>query len=106
MDEGFDVCGLFKTPEEAEIEDIVIFVLVTKIDGPGEFVGQAGPCGVDENGLVRVGAFIIDVEDLDEIVEQGYGEITVVHQVGHIFGFGLFVFSNLIMPHSLLELTF
>jgi hypothetical protein len=71
------------------IDDLVIFVNLTEIDGPGGILGQAGPCYFHEVGLLpAIGQMTFDVADLDAMAQSGVLTAVVTHEMGHVLGFG------------------
>ena len=72
------------------VDDVLIWVEVKTIDGPGGVLGQAGPCAI-RNGspaLPVLGAMQFDVADLSN--EEAIGRLgdVVLHEMGHVLGFG------------------
>ena len=71
------------------VDDMIIDVTVTPIDGVGGVLGQAGPCsiaGVD--GLPRFGVMKFDSADVENLLTDGrFGSVTL-HEMAHVLGFG------------------
>ncbi|HEX6135184.1 MAG TPA: leishmanolysin-related zinc metalloendopeptidase [Longimicrobiales bacterium] len=71
------------------VDDILIYVEFSDIDGAGKVLGQAGPCFI-RNGtsLPVVGELRLDRADLDQMERAGTLDDVVTHEMGHILGFG------------------
>ncbi|HKT59527.1 MAG TPA: leishmanolysin-related zinc metalloendopeptidase [Gemmatimonadales bacterium] len=85
-------CGnSFKTPGfSGTIDDVLIDVLLQPIDGPGAVLGAAGPCLVrTEDNLTAYGIMYFDTADLDFLESLGFFDEVVVHEMGHVLGFGV-----------------
>ena len=71
------------------IEDLLVFVQITPIDGPGNVVARAGPCTVHvPSGLTQTGLLQLDSTDMDLLAAQGILDNMVTHELGHVLGFG------------------
>jgi hypothetical protein len=71
------------------VDDLIIFVKVESIDGVGGALGQAGPCFIRSNGgLPITGQLRLDEDDLNEAQGLGILEALVLHEMGHVLGFG------------------
>jgi hypothetical protein len=79
------------------IDDLIIFAFFQSIDGPGNLLAQAGPCLIrDNNGngdfevgdLPGVGIMNFDTDDLDIIEQDGSLGAVILHEMGHVIGFG------------------
>ena len=84
-------CGnSFKTPVfDGTIDDLLIDVLLQPIDGPGAVLGAAGPCLVrNADNLSVYGIMFFDTADLDFLEQLGFFDEVVVHEMGHVLGFG------------------
>lgn len=81
-------CGTH--PAIAEIiDDVIIFVDFSDIDGPGNILGQAGPCFTrNSNGLSVIGRLRLDNADLINMDANGTIDAVVAHEIGHVLGIG------------------
>ena len=73
----------------ATVDDLVIDVQVTALDGPGGVLGSAGPCftsGAD--GLPRVGLMQFDSADVAGLLSAGQLDEVILHEMAHVLGFG------------------
>lgn len=71
------------------VNDLVVFVRSTRIDGPNGIVAQASPCYVNaESKLPIVGYLEVDSEDLDALVNRTVLDDVVLHEMGHVLGLG------------------
>lgn len=71
------------------VDDIVIFVEVLSIDGPGGVLGQAGPCYVRSGSKLPItGRITLDADDLNQAESFGILEDLVIHEMGHVIGIG------------------
>ncbi len=83
-------CGsAFKTPTfNGIIDDILIHVLLQPIDGPLGILG-AGPCLVRTSDFLSLyGIMFFDIDDLDFLEDLGFLDEVVIHEMGHVLGFG------------------
>ena len=71
------------------VDDFVIDVEITYIDGKDGILGQAGPCWTrPSDGLPSWGAIRIDSVDASNLVGSGYFDDVIIHELGHTLGFG------------------
>jgi len=71
------------------VEDLLVFVQITAIDGPGNRVARAGPCTVHpQSSLTQMGLLQLDSADLGLLLGQGTLDNMVTHEFGHVLGFG------------------
>ena len=71
------------------VDDLMIIAAVTEIDGEGEILGRAGPCGLRQGShLPWVGAIEFDAADLDWMETNGALEAVILHEMGHVLGIG------------------
>jgi hypothetical protein len=82
-------CGPNSPALNETIDDIVIFATVDSIDGPGDILGQAGPCFIRSSGkLPLLGAMIFDSADVAQLEQDGQFELVILHEMGHVLGYG------------------
>ena len=90
-------CGEGSPAIDNEIDDVRMFVSIDSIDGPGNILARAAPCAwrftpfigaQDIPRSVAVGAMEFDEDDLPRLAAQGVLVSTVMHEMGHVLGFG------------------
>jgi Leishmanolysin/Bacterial Ig-like domain (group 2) len=77
-------------------DDVTIFVTIEPIDGVGSVLGQAGPCFIRDDGdgttevgeMTVIGRMQFDVDDVDALEEEGSLPGVILHEMGHVLGFG------------------
>lgn len=77
-------------------DDLTIFVTIEPIDGPGDVLGQAGPCfirdtpvpGAPGDELTVIGRMQFDVDDVEVLEQEGSLQAVILHEMGHVLGFG------------------
>ena len=76
--------------EAGGIDDVKIYVTVMAIDGSGGVLGRAGPCYYRTIGGVFpiTGIMELDEADLADMQAAGLLEDVIVHEMGHVLGFG------------------
>lgn len=71
------------------VDDILIFVEFVDMDGPGKVLGEAGPCFVRrDTQLPLIGQLRLDNADLERMELAGSLNDVIMHEMGHIIGFG------------------
>ena len=76
-------------PVDQVVDDLIIYVELNRIDGPGGVLGQAGPCFLRDDGLLTLtGIMRFDVKDLESLETQGLLEAVILHEMGHVLGVG------------------
>lgn len=91
-------CGPGTPALNESIDDVLILASVKPIDGPGTVLAQAGPCllrdvnnnnNIDVGDFPGVGVMFFDEADLAAVEENGLLQPTVLHEMGHVLGFGV-----------------
>lgn len=78
------------TPVSGTVESgVLILVRLEYIDGPFGILGEAGPCVFRTSGFPSVGRMRFDSSDLDMLEAQGRLEATMLHEMLHVLGFGI-----------------
>ncbi len=71
------------------VDDVLIFVTLDSIDGPGQILGQSTPCYIRTQGkLPIIGAMVFDTADLADLNTFGLLDDVIQHEMGHVLGFG------------------
>jgi adhesin/invasin len=72
-----------------DVDDVLIFVEVVSIDGPGGVLGSAGPC-VLRNGTLLPAMGLMRFDQADLSVLQASGELAdvILHEMAHVLGVG------------------
>jgi hypothetical protein len=87
VQQGQVMCGV-PAPQTELIDDLLIYVHVAAIDGPGNVLARAGPCATDSQGKIRVGFMEFDLADILQLIATNRANVTVLHEMGHVLGFG------------------
>ncbi len=71
------------------VDDVIIYSAAVPIDGPGGVLGIAGPCFVRSGTFLPVlGGMQFDTADLATLEAQGRLLEVILHEMGHVLGFG------------------
>lgn len=71
------------------IDDVLIYVDLVFIDGPGQILGAAGPCYIRTTGnLTILGYMKFDTADLADLELNGSLSDVALHEMGHVLGYG------------------
>lgn len=83
-------CGANSPALNETVDDVLIFVTVDSIDGPGTILGSAGPCSVRSSNrrLSIVGSMTFDSADVAMLEAGGTFEAVILHEMGHVLGIG------------------
>lgn len=72
------------------VDDLLIWVELRTIDGPGGVLGQAGPCVIRSSSkLPAVGIMQLDTADLQYLETLGQLDALILHEMLHVIGFGV-----------------
>jgi hypothetical protein len=91
---GASSCGGFGDEVNGTtVDDVLMIINIAPIDGPGQVLGQAGPCAIRgdaslDASLPFVGVLTLDAEDLTPIAGESTVTDIVFHEMGHVLGFG------------------
>ncbi len=89
LNAGAGECQSWMPAVNETVNDLVVYVRATKIDGPNKVVAQASPCYVNsETKLPIVGFFELDSEDVDVLMNRNVLDDVVLHEMGHVLGLG------------------
>jgi hypothetical protein len=84
-----NICGITHPAFAGEVDDLVIFVNVTPLDGVGGLLGRAGPCFTrNSNNLPIVGIMEFDAADMANMESNGTLTSVITHEMGHVLGIG------------------
>jgi hypothetical protein len=83
-------CGPNSPAINEVVDDLIILVTLEDIDGAGGVLASAGPCFIrTSSDLPVLGAIRFDTSDLDDVEAAGLLSQVVLHEMGHVLGFGL-----------------
>ena len=99
--------GLPPVLDNETLDDVIIEVDLSPIDGPGRILGRAGPRFVRTSDFLTLsGLMQFDSEDLDFLDQLDLFEEVIVHEMGHVLGVGtLWNVAPFGFPRTLLEGT-
>ncbi len=71
------------------IDDLMLLVDFSNIDGPGNVLGSAGPCAFSgTSGFPAFGVITIDGADAADLAASGGLFDVMLHELGHVLGIG------------------
>lgn len=79
-------CG--DTLVSGTVDDLLIVVDLSYIDGAGNVLGQAGPCLLRQSKIPVVGRMQFDSADLAGMERNGTLGSVILHEMLHVLGFG------------------
>jgi leishmanolysin len=88
---NFDMsrCGLQGTTITETIDDLVIFAMITPIDGVGRVLASAGPCVLrTQSRLPVIGIMRFDSDDIEALSSNGRLSAVILHEMLHVIGLG------------------
>jgi hypothetical protein len=89
LDAPAATCGSESPAINRTVDDVLILVNLISIDGPGGILAAAGPCYVRTTGSLTVmGLLRLDTDDLDQLESAGLLHSVVLHEMGHVLGYG------------------
>jgi hypothetical protein len=82
-------CGDNSPALNEVIDDVLIFVTLDSIDGPGMILGSAGPCYLRTGTKFSIiGRMTFDTADVANLEALGLFPATIQHEMGHVIGIG------------------
>lgn len=82
-------CGSNSPAIHRVVDDLLILVTLTSIDGAGNVLAQSGPCFTRIAGSLPVLSLMqLDTDDLDQLQTAGLLQSVIVHEMGHALGYG------------------
>src|SRR5215510_5783608 len=83
-------CGTNAPAINETIDDVVIFVTLDSIDGPGKVLGQSGPCFIRVPGsLPLIGIMHFDTADVAFLENNNAFGTVILHEMAHVLGYGV-----------------
>lgn len=83
------VCGATYPAINETIDDVLIFVTLDSIDGPGTILGSAGPCARRTGTRFSlIGQMRFDTADVALMESSGIFTAVILHEMGHVLGIG------------------
>ena len=86
---GANACGATNGALTGVVDDVVIDISTTAIDGDGGVLARAGPCLVSSGDrLARFGVMEFDLADINDLIATNTLAAVIVHEMGHVLGIG------------------
>jgi hypothetical protein len=81
-------CGFGEPALNEVVDDVLIYVRIQPIDGPGNVLGGAGWCAIRlADNLPALGVILLDSDDLERL-PAAQSEAVILHEIAHVLGFG------------------
>lgn len=92
-------CSESQSAINQTVDDVVVLVDFSNIDGVGKVLGSAGPCVLRSGSrLPAFGTITIDGADATNLASTGELRDVMIHEMGHVLGFGtIWNFKNLLV---------
>jgi Bacterial Ig-like domain (group 1) len=88
-------CGDNSPAIQRPVDDVLILVTLTSIDGAGNVLAASSPCFIRSTGKLPVlSLMLLDTDDLDQLQAAGLLQTVIVHEMGHALGYGT-IWANL-----------
>jgi hypothetical protein len=89
LDAPAGTCGDNSPAIHRSVDDLVILVTLTPIDGVGNVLGGSAPCYIRSTGKLPVLSLMqLDTDDLDQLQTAGLLQTVILHEMGHALGYG------------------
>jgi hypothetical protein len=98
------VCGApAGTTTGGIINDVRIIVELKPYDGVGKVLGAATPCYIRNSSMLTlIGYMFFDTADLANLEASGDLDDVILHEMGHVLGFGTFWENRTVAPTTFL----
>jgi hypothetical protein len=92
VNDSAGTCGAGDPAVSQTVTDLLLLASFDSIDGPGKTLAEASPCFVRTSGkgagLTVMGVMRFDTADVASLVSGGKLNVVVLHEMGHVLGFG------------------
>jgi hypothetical protein len=89
LDAKAGTCGEESPRINQTVDDLFILVSLQPMDGPGGTLGASAPCYIrNTSDLPIMGLIRLDTDDLPQLQSAGLLRTVVLHEMGHVLGFG------------------
>lgn len=76
--------------DDETLDDLLVLVRIDSIDGPGNVLARAGPCGIRQTFPENIAVGVLEADSADIESERDAGRLgeLLVHELAHVLGFG------------------